>query len=76
MAAVPAPNLLVFNHAVNGMITEANNMSTSVQNYAQHQQTMGQQLQLIGNQPFGPILQNLTNAVQALTGQIARLEAK
>jgi hypothetical protein len=49
------------------MITEANNMSTTVQNYAQHQQMMGQQLQLIGNQPFGPILQNLTNAVQALT---------
>jgi hypothetical protein len=74
--AAAAPDLLVFNHAVDGMITEANNMSTTVQNYTQHQQTMGQQLQLIGNQPFGPVLQDLTNAVQALTRQIAKLEAK
>ena len=75
LCTMAAPDLLVFNQAVNGMITEANNMSTTVQNYAQHQQTMVQQLQLIGNQPFGPILQNLSDAVQTLTGQIARLEA-
>jgi DNA anti-recombination protein RmuC len=63
MAAPQPPDLQVFDDAVNGM-------TTTMQAYIQHQQTMSQQLQLIGSQPPGAVIQNLANSVQALTTQM------
>jgi anaerobic glycerol-3-phosphate dehydrogenase len=63
MAAPQAPNLEVFDNAISGM-------STAMQTYTQHHQTMSEQLQLIGNQPHGAVIQNLVDSVQALTAQM------
>jgi uncharacterized protein YoxC len=80
MAAPQAPNLEVFDNAVTGMSTawqtysqHHQSMSTAMQTYTQYHQTMSEQLQLIGSQPYGAVIQNLADSVQALTTQVQGL---
>jgi hypothetical protein len=73
LAAPLAPNFQAFNDAVNGMTTEATNISASVQTYTQHQQIVGQQLQIITNQPQNNVLNNLVDAVAELRNELREM---
>jgi hypothetical protein len=77
MAAPPQlPDFVALNTAAAALAQDAQNIAIHQQSFAQHQQTLSQEITFIQNVGAPPHLQALTDAINRLTAQSARSEAR